>query len=58
MRAAVKTLLELLQNADIPSYIFEAPFQNAERFDMGLRLLLLPNEDGRYATVLQRVQRL
>lgn len=58
MRAAVKTLIELMQNADIPSYIFEAPFQNAERFDMGLRMLLLPNEDGRYATVLHRVQRM
>lgn len=58
MRAAVKTLIELMQNADIPSYIFEAPFEHVERFDMGLRMLLLPNETERYNAVLHRVHRL
>ena len=42
MRAATKTLIALLQNADILSYIFEEPFSDVERFDMGLRMLLLP----------------
>ena len=58
MRAATQTLIDLLQNADISSHVFEAPFLHAERFDMGLRMLLLPAEDERYAPLLQRIQRL
>ena len=58
MRAATKTLIDLLQNADISSHVFEAPFLNVERFDMGLRMLLLPAETERYAPLLHRIQRL
>ena len=47
MNESVLTLLELLNKADISSYIFEAPFAQIERFDMGLRRLVLPTEPER-----------
>lgn len=58
MNDSVSTLLELLNKADISSYIFEAPFAHIERFDMGLRRLLLPTEPERYAPALHRIHQL
>ena len=58
MRPATETLIQLYQNAEISSHIFEAPFSQVERFDLGLRMLLLPGETERYAPLLQRICRL
>lgn len=57
MRDVTQTLLELLSSADISSYVFEEPFAGIERFDLGLRMLLLQTEE-RYAPVLRRIRRL
>ena len=58
MRPVVGTLIDILQNAEISSYLFKTPFNEIQRFDMGLRMLLIPNEKERYEPVLHRVQRL
>ena len=58
MRTATENLLAILQDANISSYVFEEPFEKAELFDQGLRLLLLPDSGERYDPVLQRVKRL
>lgn len=58
MRPATETLIQLYQNAEISSHIFEEPFAQTERFDLGLRMLLLPRETERYAPLLQRIRRL
>ena len=57
MRAATEGFLEILQNADITSFVFEAPFSAPENFDLGLRRLLLPEGDP-YEPVLSRIRRL
>ena len=58
MRPVVGTLIDILQNAEISSYLFKTPFNEIQLFDMGLRMLLIPNEKERYEPVLHRVQRL
>ena len=48
MRAATETLLEILENAGISSQVFEEPITDPERFDLGLRKLLIPGEREPY----------
>ena len=58
MRAATETLLEFMNNAGLSYHVFEAPFLEPERFDLGLRQLLIPKEQEPYKPLLHRIQRL
>lgn len=58
MRPETNTLLEFLDNAGIQSYLFEAPFEAPEQFDLGLRHMLIHVEHGPYDPILRRLQRM
>jgi hypothetical protein len=58
MRAVVETLLEILEKADISSTVFSEPITNPEKFDLGLRALLVSGENEPYEPVLNRLRRL
>ena len=58
MRSATVVLLELLHSAGISSCLFEPPFEEPDRFDLGLRKLLAFTGQEAYRPVLRIVEQL
>ncbi len=58
MREEVKTLLGLLGNSEISSFVFKEPFDQLEGFDLGLRSTLVYVDGDPYESVARRVKQL
>ena len=58
MRDEIVTLLRIMENTDISTFVFREPFENLEGFDLGLRAMLVHGESDPYEPVAKRVRRM